>query len=129
MRYECKNNIQNNYLENVLKNRGVSNIKEYLNPSSKDENSYYLLDNIVIAAELLLSEIKNDATILIVVDCDCDGYTSAAMLWNYLKEYNSSIDLNYIIHDGKQHGLEDLIDKIESSSFHYDLVIIPDAGR
>ena len=56
------------------------------------------------------------------------GYTSSAMLWNYIKEQYPESKLSYKIHSGKQHGLEDMIDGIESSGEKIDLLIIPDAG-
>lgn len=59
---------------------------------------------------------------------DQDGYTSSAMLWNYIKEQYPESKLSYKIHSGKQHGLEDMIDGIENSGEKIDLLIIPDAG-
>ena len=65
---------------------------------------------------------------MVIVDCDCDGYTSAALLINYLyKIYPEWVDnhLKWIMHDGKQHGLSDCIDKITPN---YALVICPDSS-
>lgn len=74
----------------------------------------------------LAKTIADNGTVQVLVDCDCDGYTSAAIILNYLfsrepewtKEHCS-----YILHDGKQHGLSDVMDKIDC-----DLLIVPDAG-
>lgn len=64
----------------------------------------------------------------VIVDCDCDGYTSAAIFINYLydifPEYVES-NLIYIHHEGKQHGLADTIALIPED---IELVICPDSA-
>lgn len=63
-----------------------------------------------------------------IVDCDCDGYTSAALLINYLyKIFPTWVTqhLKWIMHSGKQHGLSDCMDKISN---YYSLVICPDSS-
>lgn len=65
---------------------------------------------------------------MIIVDCDCDGYTSAALLINYLyKIFPTWVNnhLKWIMHDSKQHGLSDCIDKISN---YYSLIICPDSS-
>ena len=77
-------------------------------------------------AELLQKHIQNDSNIVLVVDSDCDGYTSAAMLANYIMRAYAQYPLknfHYFIHDGKQHGIE--LDKLPDK---IDLLIIPDAS-
>ena len=57
----------------------------------------------------------------------CDGFTSSAILWLYIKNIFSEADLTFTVHEHKQHGLNDKIDwLIEDEQF--DLVIVPDAG-
>lgn len=74
--------------------------------------------------------------LVVIVDADADGFTSAAIFLNYM--YDLYIHegrtkeqiipkLNYILHDGKQHGLEDTIDKILEYP-DANFVVIPDAG-
>ena len=58
--------------------------------------------------------------------CDTDGFCSSAMLWLYLKHFFPRADLNFICHEHKEHGLEDIIDTVEDSD--YDLVILPDSS-
>ena len=58
---------------------------------------------------------------------DCDGFTSSSILWLYIKKIAPNAQLDFMIHEHKQHGLTDLIDRIESNP-DYDLVIVPDAG-
>lgn len=59
--------------------------------------------------------------------CDCDGYTSSAILWLYIKHIFPEAQLEFTIHTRKQHGLDDKIDWIENEA-RWDLVIVPDAG-
>lgn len=63
-----------------------------------------------------------------MVDCDADGYTSAALLINYLyKLFPTWVEnnLTWYMHSSKQHGLSDCINKISN---YYSLVICPDAA-
>lgn len=61
-----------------------------------------------------------------IVDSDCDGYSSAAIIINYLyKVFPERIDnFHYIHHTGKQHGLGDTVDQIPDNC----LVILPDSS-
>jgi single-stranded DNA-specific DHH superfamily exonuclease len=64
---------------------------------------------------MLIKTIKNNDKAIIVVDCDCDGYTSAAALLNYLHSlfpFFVENNIKYIMHEDKQHGLNDCIDSI-----------------
>lgn len=82
--------------------------------------------NIDKGAKMLLNHVLNQSKIFIQVDCDCDGYTSAAVLINYLYKLFPNLVLNnisYGIHDDKTHGVE--IQKVPEDC---KLVIIPDAG-
>ena len=57
-----------------------------------------------------MKTIKANNNAVIIVDCDCDGYTSAALLINYLyKIFPTWVinNLDWIMHDSKQHGLSD----------------------
>lgn len=55
---------------------------------------------------------------------DPDGYTSAAIMYQYIKLIDKNIEITYSIHNGKEHGLSKDI-KIPSN---INLLIIPDAG-
>ena len=63
---------------------------------------------------------------LIIVDSDVDGYTSASLIYQYLKKISPELQVDYMLHAGKQHGLKDLIDDIYGTD--YKLIIFPDAG-
>jgi single-stranded DNA-specific DHH superfamily exonuclease len=38
---------------------------------------------------------------LVVVDCDCDGFTSAALFINFVGTLYPNYDIDYIMHEGK----------------------------
>lgn len=115
-----------NEINSILKSKGISDIPSFLNPTKKYLESELLFDNIEKARDKLVFHLNNNSKILVVVDTDTDGYTSAALIYQYIKRINTNSMVDYIIHDGKQHGLDDLLPKIYSSD--YKLIIVPDAG-
>lgn len=84
---------------------------------------------------MLIKTIQSDSTALVIVDSDADGFTSSTLLINYLHDlFPAWVEnkLEYILHSGKQHGLNDHIDNlIEQKKWNskFNLVIIPDAGK
>lgn len=75
---------------------------------------------------MLIKHIANNDDIFIQIDSDTDGYTSSAVLINYLNclfPYYVQNHITYRVHEGKQHGI--IIDTIPSDT---KMVIIPDAG-
>lgn len=135
MKYELINEI-NPFLsptEQILVNRGIKleDIPHYLNTTDEDINDYNTLGAEVLtkAAKTLAFHINSGSKTLIIVDSDCDGFTSAAYLTNYLYYVFPAWvenNLEFFFHSGKQHGLNDCIDRILEKE--YKLVIIPDAG-
>lgn len=71
-------------IEQVLYGRGITDIKAWLNANMDDVESWTSLDHIKLAVSELNSIIENNLNACIIVDCDVDGYTSAAILINYL---------------------------------------------
>lgn len=112
------------YLENLLLNRGIINVEEFLFPTENSLLPEEDFDNIETAYQVLLS--NWNSKVLILVDCDADGYTSAAVMWNYLRDAFPDIEMEYILHEGKQHGLEDTYKQVLESDAN--LIIIPDAS-
>mgnify|MGYP002507811714 CR=1 FL=1 len=115
-------------VEQILKNRGVavSEIPSLLRTNDTMLLPFGLLDNIKDGIQLLFSHLRNGDKILIQVDSDVDGYTSAAFLYNYLCKVipGSESCLSFRIHDGKEHGI--ILESILGSEFK--LVILPDAS-
>ena len=59
-------------------------MERYMNPRESECFSPTLLNHIECAAERLLKALIQQEKVYIQVDSDCDGYTSAALLLNYL---------------------------------------------
>ena len=115
--------------ETVLSNRGVKNLRRYLNTTDNDINSPLAFGRELMtrAARMLMTHIAAEDKTLIIVDADCDGYTSSAVLINYLHEvFPEYVEtcIDWFIHSGKQHGLSDCIDK----ALEYKFVICPDSS-
>ena len=120
-----------NTLTQILTTRGVSStdVKRYTMASLETEvNSPYAFGGELMEAalKLLIRHIKNNHQGLVVVDCDVDGNTSAALLINYLyKLFPSWVEnkVDYCFHEGKQHGLNDMVESLDETN--YSLVICP----
>ena len=125
MKYKLKSLIKKDYLNTILLERGIENPDNYINPKLSDIESPINLDNMRRGYELLEHHILQNSKIALIVDCDCDGYTSAAIIYTFLKTYYE-VDIDYYIHEGKQHGLEDMVDKLIDKN--YGLILMPDAG-
>ena len=71
-------------IQQVLSNRGIklSEIHHYLNTTDADICSAEMFGQDLIrrGAITLIETIKKEKNMLVLVDCDCDGYTSAAIL-------------------------------------------------
>lgn len=118
-------------IEQIFYNRGipVNEIEHYKNVSIEDTYNPELLINIKNGVALLTKHIRNSSKVGILVDCDADGFTSSAFLYNYLYFLFPSWakeKLIYYFHEDKEHGLEDSVNKIINSKVN--LVIVPDAG-
>lgn len=115
-------------LQDILIDRGVENIETFLHPNKATcELNPYDLDNIKIGAEKLLYHLRRNSAILFNVDCDCDGFTSSAILWLYCKHLFPNANFEFRVHEHKEHGLSDLINWVEEKT-RWDLVICPDSS-
>lgn len=120
-------NKKEDFLAEIFENRGISASQSlaYLNTTDAVVNKSSNLENIDLAVQMVKRHLDNDSRIVIIVDSDVDGYTSSAIVWNFLKSIKPDVKLNYTNHTGKQHGLSaDVFAELEN----YDLVLVPDAG-
>lgn len=115
-----------NELEDILRLKGVTDTKSFLNPTVENTESELLFNNIEKARDVLVKHIEQNSKIDLVVDCDVDGNTSSALMYQYIKRIKPSIDIVYFIHTGKIHGLKEFVDRICRDDSR--LVIVPDAG-
>ena len=90
MKYRLIKPVNQNYsaLEQILTNRGIkrNEIEHYINTTDDDINSFEILggDRLSAAAKAILKTVRENRRCMVIVDCDVDGYTSAALLINYL---------------------------------------------
>ena len=115
-------------VEQVLANRGIApeNVEHYLNTTDEDILSPMLIMNVEEGVKVLIKHIAQGDKVLIQIDSDCDGYTSAAALINYLNRlFPGFVQSNvyYRIHTGKQHGI-----LLETVPDDVKLVIAPDSS-
>ena len=130
MKYRLRKEYSTNpdkALKELLIDRGVEDIENFLNPTKDCELNPHHLKNIDVAAEKLLYHLRRNSDILFIVDCDADGFTSSAILWLYIKHIFPEARLEFTVHEHKQHGLNDKIDWITDEA-KWDLVVCPDAG-
>lgn len=121
-------NFKNNYVDQLLKSRGIENPSAYYEPGAEHLQDPRDLENVERGANLLAGVMALGERILIVVDSDNDGFTSATIMYNYLKDLAPELEIDYVLHEGKQHGLEDHIKGLLEEGRKYGLVICPDSS-
>ena len=88
MKYRLRKEYSTNpekALKEILQDRGVTDIANFMHPTAGCELDAYDLENIERAADRLLHHLRRNSKILFVVDCDVDGFTSSSILWLYIK--------------------------------------------
>ena len=112
-------------LETILLTAGVEDIEKFLAPSKKDTFDPFLLRNIEEGLKVLHENLQGK--IFIKVDCDVDGFTSAAYMKQFLQKIAPDVEIEYRLDFNKRHGCfyEDVA--------HYkkgelSLIIVPDAS-
>ena len=115
-------------VEQVLSNRGIKpeDMDKFKYPSQNDIIDPLKLEHMHEGVQMLMKHVGQNDKIFIQVDSDCDGYTSAAILINYLNclfPHFVQTKISYRIHDGKQHGL-----LTETIPEDIKLVIAPDSS-
>lgn len=113
-------------IETVLKNRGIKDVKQYLQLDESVVQYYNDLNNMPEAVQCFLKHYENKDKILVMPDEDCDGYTSSAMLYLYIKALDPEYPVEYLMHQRpKMHGLKDEVDRVPDD---VKLFIIADAS-
>lgn len=136
MKYIRKTSIDigDNYSIELLKERGILNNDKfdwYFNPTINNLHSPYDLDHMQEGINLFISHIKNGSHIKIYLDCDVDGFTSGAVLYNYCNMFLSKrfpdFKLSYHVPLGKEHGLKSIMEEFDSDKI-CDLIVLPDSS-
>lgn len=115
-------------VESYLTKCGVKDVEEYLNPTGKYIDDWWKYEDIPYACQEIEYWSKLDSTVFIIQDGDVDGICSTVILYQYLMKLSDKWNIQILIHDGKQRGLDDenIMSRIREE--RPDLVIIPDAG-
>lgn len=103
--------------QQVLVNRGIAeqDLVHYMNLTDADISDPFSFgwETVNEGIKMIEKAIRLKQDIAIIVDSDCDGFTSAAILINYLYDLNPEYTENHVywfFHEGKQHGLEDCVE-------------------
>lgn len=121
-------NFKSDYIRNLLTERGVTDVDKFYEPTPDCLQAPCDLENIGEAAMLLEESVKSGEKILIVTDCDVDGFTSATIMYRYLKDLAPELEIDYLLHEGKAHGLQDHIKSLLNDGKNYGLIILPDSS-
>lgn len=130
MKYKIKGKIDDlDIVKQICETRGVdySNLESFLNPKEWVRSNPAIYNNMVKVAEIIIEAVKNNLKIGILIDSDCDGYLSSAMVVNYLNDVLGFNEMRFYIHENKEHGLTPYImNQIRQNP--PQLLIIPDAS-
>ena len=127
--------ITSNFFSELLRDRrildelSVEEQKQFFHPTKKNELNPNLLDNVEEGYQMLKKHLNPAHQIYLVVDSDVDGFTSSALVYNYLKENLSDVcpEIFYHIPEGKEHGLATLLSWFPEDGTD-KLIICPDSS-
>lgn len=120
----------NTFIEDYLRTCGIQKIESYLypTPSALENPGGYL--HMEQGHDIFMGYRDGNKSISILVDCDCDGLFSAAIMARFCR-YALDIVPSFILHQDdelKTHGLSDPGVMQTLLSNPPNLLIIPDAG-
>lgn len=130
MIYKLYNEVTHSPIDQILINRGIpeNQLSEWLDAGWPQIHSPWDFgkENVNKALKFINDAVLDNKEIWILTDCDADGFTSAAIIINYLCNIDESVKerINYILHTGKQHGLEDCVEQFPDNSY----IILPDSS-
>lgn len=125
LNYVLKGRNDGDIIDVLFENRGILDKEIILNPNIKSVSNSLVYNNMKDGIELLNKNINNK--ILILVDSDTDGFSSAAEIYIGIKKINPKANISHIIHENKAHGLTSNIME-QVLEIKPDLLIIPDAS-
>lgn len=119
---DCCGMYEQEIFETIIKDRGITDIEHFLNPTIDDLIPYESLKRIDEAGKLLENAIDKQLHIGILWDTDTDGVASGTIMTRYLKHFTKNV--TPFINEGKKHGLigQDLV-----RFKNIDLLIIVDS--
>lgn len=121
-----KKDQTDNFIAAYLNTLGIpfDSVDSFINtPKDTDQDNPWELENMNVATRVAYHMLKDGAHVFVQVDSDTDGYTSSAVLINYIKRRFPNVKISYALHPGKEHGIVPANIPDDAT-----LVIIPDAG-
>lgn len=115
-------------LESYLNKKGIDNYRKYLKPPTTVLDDCYLYNNIHDAVNEIKYHILENHVFCIVIDGDFDGYSSAYIMYKYIKRQNPKCKVRMIIQDGKVRGLDSESIREQILNYKPDCLILPDSG-
>lgn len=119
--------------QQIMLNRGIplEQQEKWLHAGIDEINDWRAFGESLMqeACSMLNKHIKAADDICIIVDSDCDGYTSSAILINYLTLIDPSYAADHVKwkhHESKQHGFNDIFEELINSGCK--MIISPDGG-
>ena len=118
--------IEPDFLNQYLSACGVQDVEKYLKADISNYDNPFDYPNMDKAVTISKCAFDMAKKVGIVIDCDADGYCSAAIVYQFLQIVNPEMEIQIFNHKGKQHGLKDLWRQIAKSKVEF--LIVPDAG-
>ena len=117
------------FLQDYLQASGIQDVDEYLNAGLDDMDNPWDYPSMKEGVERLRKAIDGGEKIGVLVDADCDGNLSAALIVKFLLRFTNN--LAYFFHISKGHGLvqnkeEDIPQQVLDSGV--SLLITPDSS-
>ena len=114
-------------LANILVNRNIENIDQFLNPTRHDFHDPFLMPDMEKAIQRLIKAIEDKQKIMIYGDYDADGITSITVLKKFLNERGMEVGTYIPNRLNEGYGLnKEAIKKIFDQG--YTLMITVDCG-
>lgn len=119
---DCRGMSANKITETIFRDRGIDDVKHFLNPVKKNLIKLNALPNIKTAATIVRKAIASDSLIGVLFDTDTDGIMAGTIMTRYLRKFG--VQVKTFIDEGKEHGvIADDLYKYEK----LDLLIIVDS--
>ena len=100
---DCKGMYEQEIVDIILENRGISDVEHFLNPQEDDLLPLDSLQRINEARQIIEYGLDNNKNFGVHWDVDTDGVSSGTIMTRYLMNYTDRV--SSYINTGKAHGL------------------------
>ena len=123
--------VQSPSLKNILKY--FNNFEEFVEASKNYNHKVVKVDILKLDKAIPMYDISVDKYHNFAIDLgdnsgiyvhNCDGVTSCAFMYNYLKSIDNNLKITFSMNKGKVHGV--VLEELEN--YKFDLLIAPDCG-